>query len=121
MHDCAVEWYLDNARRERDGGSDDVRFPIRMWDRMRYRSGPSAVIDVVTITDHAISAQNSSRSTSVSLMRACNFCGAANAVMKCTGCHVARYCDEVCQADDWERHRPTCAPRTPERLRVQLA
>ena len=40
----------------------------------------------------------------------CAFCGEEREwLYLCEACHVTRYCDENCQAEDWERHQTTCA------------
>ena len=43
----------------------------------------------------------------------CFKCGAIKRVdgsklLKCRGCLLARYCDETCQSEDWQRHRGYC-------------
>ena len=43
--------------------------------------------------------------------KSCQNCQALwcqNCIMKCRDCRKAMYCDEVCQAADWENHRPLC-------------
>ncbi|KAJ7666874.1 hypothetical protein DFH06DRAFT_1086032 [Mycena polygramma] len=37
----------------------------------------------------------------------CSICGDP-AKQKCSRCGVVRYCDAVCQKDDWKSHRPLC-------------
>ena len=40
----------------------------------------------------------------------CTYCGEEREwLYLCEACHVTRYCDENCQAADWERHQTTCA------------
>lgn len=40
----------------------------------------------------------------------CDVCGKAGAGLRCSGCHVARYCSRECQRRDWARgHRQRCA------------
>lgn len=43
----------------------------------------------------------------------CSFCGkwstqGTSALQKCSKCHTARYCDQVCQAGHWPAHKKLC-------------
>ena len=45
--------------------------------------------------------------------RVCEYCGKRNDLSEprlqvCSGCGVARYCDETCQANDFENHNQVC-------------
>ena len=45
--------------------------------------------------------------------RVCEYCGKRNDLSEprlkvCSGCGVARYCDETCQANDFESHNQVC-------------
>ncbi len=39
----------------------------------------------------------------------CRTCDKMEAEMRCTGCGVARYCNTVCQAQDWTNHKQYCS------------
>ena len=45
--------------------------------------------------------------------RVCDYCGKQNdlsepRLLVCSGCGVARYCSEACQAADWPTHQSMC-------------
>jgi hypothetical protein len=131
MHDAAVNWYLDNARAERDargdGDESEIRFPIRLWERSliedQSRRGRRSrrAAEIIEYTNHASSSSNSSHMQGVTFMRECALCSAPNATLLCTGCHAVRYCNADCQRGHWDAHKSHCAPRRPGDLREQLA
>ena len=44
--------------------------------------------------------------------RACWCCGATSGARKCSGCHIARFCNDKCQRWAWERdHKAECTNR----------
>jgi hypothetical protein len=51
--------------------------------------------------------------TSESVQRGCTACGKAEALgggklMKCSACHITKYCSSSCQKSDWKSHKRLC-------------
>ncbi len=53
------------------------------------------------------------------IMKLCASCGIAEGdgikLMKCTACHLVKYCSVKCQKDHWKQHKKECKKRAAER------
>ena len=67
-----------------------------------------------------MSAKNAELGAGEEMMSRCASCGVAGSddvkLMKCTACHLVRYCGVKCQKDHWKKHKKECRKRAAELL-----